>query len=996
MANWTPPTYIPHSPNDAESVKYHIERAKLGYLAEAGAMDTNYDTELQIIRNHIKNKSRYGEHLKNLSEADLQDLAQKVTINKTNNAKILAQSQKTLAEKFPMSKIEEITAKWAGKARGLVITNLSKKDQAKYHEEVAAFKKKRAEATWNTDSYKAEIEGKIYDLDFELEMLRTPPEKREALIKEKIAEIKGNKYDIGLTDPEEKAAAEAKLIAKDKQTLKRLEGLSKKYRSPAGSYTGESAVEVAVRKAKEGLSTATDKTKKAGNAVVGALDTAGEKVQKGVKAVVPGTGPAVSTPSPVVRPTAPAANTPPPAAPAASAASTPPPAGLPPPPSAAPAPAAGTPPPANLPPPPSASGSRPPDTQNPKYLPSQPSAPTANTPTAPSGQNYPAAGREGVVGVTDEGVRVALEGDDVKGRKWEPKVGKTIPAVTPSESRPSGPVNTVPYGTTTPLKPDSAKGRSGVVVTDASGNKKVGFVSTQVPVRPTVSTPIENPSILSDLVGPIVESAKMIGGVAGKGTMDVVSGAANLIKKAVVPTNPRDILRGNTEAAKAKAPTTEAKPAPDNLPKYAYGYDPLTGKQTAGPAKSTSYGHLSSRVSILRDRNLVPFLSGRNAADLKNELAARHGASDLETFIQKAVNRSGLFTATEAGQVVQQLKSDPIFKGLIDAGMPVDRQKGPFKAGGAPKVEVKDAQGNVLPKGNAVPKATPPVETARDRLDAIRKAEAQRIAAEQARVAAEQAAETQRVATATAAFTEEQRLAAQAEAERKAIIEAFQNRSPAGNEPSFPAGTRFGEALPFVGNSGVTRQDRLRQISAENKKGVTVDEVLLQRWLKNRTATSTPESQAATGRPAPYIRGMERGVKPPSAGAQALRTVGGTALQGVGFAPDVFNAARLLKGGAITPDGQILSQTEQMTAAIERMKNLGKPVQPVEDTPWYVNLANLPVEMAKQSWDDIQAIGKFGKYEKTKAQETEEALQRFVDEANARRLYGIPRDGETF
>lgn len=708
----------------------------------------------------------------------------------------------------------------------------------------------------------------------------------------------------------------------------------------------------------------------------------GGAVKKAATAVIPGSGPVVSPSSPVARPTASATSTP------APAASTPPPANLPPPPSAAPAPAASTPPPANLPPPPSTSTNQPPATPRVWTGPNSRAgdAPAQTSSANPAGTNYPAAGREGVVGVGDEGIKVAVEGDLVTGRKWEPRVGKTIPAVTPSEARPSGPVNTVPYGTTTPLNLTSGKGRSGVAVTDASGNKKVGFVSTQTPsVKPTVTPPIENPSILSDLVGPIVESAKMIGGAAGKGTMDVVSGAANLIKKAVVPTSGRDILRANAEAAKAKAPTTEAKPAPDTLPKYAYGYDPLTGKQTAGPAKSTSYGHLSSRVSILRDKNLVPFLSGRNAADLKNELAARYGATDLETFIQKAVNRSGLFTATEAGKVVQQLKSDPIFKGLIDAGMPVDRQKGPFKAGGTPKVEVKDAQGNVLPKGNAVPKATPPVETARDRLDAIRKAEAQRIAAEQA-------AETERIAKATASFTEEQRLAAQAEAEKKAVIDAFQNRSPAGNEPAFPAGTRFGEALPFVGNSGVTRQDRLRQISAENKKGVTVDEIMLQRWLKNRTATSTPESQAATGRPAPYIRGMERGVKPPSRGAMLAGQVGGAALQGVGFAPDVFNAARLLKGGAITPDGQILSPTEQMTFAIERMKNLGQPVQPVENPPWYINLAHVPVEMAQQSWDDIQALGKFGKYKKTKAQEAEDALQRFTDEAAVRQLYGVPRE----
>jgi hypothetical protein len=121
--------------------------------------------------------------------------------------------------------------------------------------------------------------------------------------------------------------------------------------------------------------------------------------------------------------------------------------------------------------------------------------------------------------------------------------------------------------------------------------------------------------------------------------------------------------------------------------------------------------------------------------------------------------------------------------------------------------------------------------------------------------------------------------------------------------------------------------------------------------------------------------------------------VGGAALQGVGFAPDVFNAARLIRGGDIQQDGMIVTPTEKMTMAIEQMKNLGKPVQPVEDTPWYINLANLPVEMAKQSWDDIQAIGGFGKYNLTPAQQQEAALQRFVDEATVRQLQGVPRDG---
>ena len=745
-------------------------------------------------------------------------------------------------------------------------------------------------------------------------------------------------------------------------------------------------------------------------AVGGAVKKTVGAVKNAAVSAIPGTGPTVSPPSPVVRPVT-TTNAVPPIADmggagvllpntSAPAASAPPPAGLPPPPSAAPkpAPAANTPPPANLPPPPSAGGTRVPDTQNPKYLPAKPPESTPpTTPAAPAGQGgYPASGKGGVVGVEEGGVRVALEGDLAQGRKWDPKLGRTIPTVIADDARPAGSVDTTPYGTTSPLDPKSGKGRSGVPVTDASGNRRVGFVSTQPSGRPVVpAPPVKNPSILADLVGPVTESAKMIGGVVGKGTMDVVTGAANLIKKAVVPTNPRDILRGNQPAkpatpapAKPVSATVEA----DKLPKYAYGYDPATGKQTGGPATKATYGDVGRRISAFKDKNLIPFLNGRHAEELRGELAGKHGAYDLETFIQKAANRSGLFTPTEVGQVVKQLKSDPIFKSLVDAGMPVDAQKGPFKSGGAPKPVIKDKQGNVLPVGNSVPKATPPVETAADRLAKIRAAEAQRIATEQARVAAEQAAETKRVAEATAAWTEEQKAAAAREAERKAIIKAFQDRSPAGDEPAFPAGTRFGAGQDFVGNSGLNRWDRLRQIAIENKKGVTLDEVLLQRWLKGRTATSTPESQAATGKPAPYIRGMERGVKPPSRGALLAGQVGGAALQGVGFAPDVFNAARLIRGGDIQQDGMIVTPTEKMTMAIEQMKNLGKPVQPVEDTPWYVNLANLPVEMAKQSWDDIQAIGGFGKYNLTPAQQQEAALQRFVDEATVRQLQGVPRD----
>ena len=700
-------------------------------------------------------------------------------------------------------------------------------------------------------------------------------------------------------------------------------------------------------------------------AVGGALDTVGENVQKGVQAVIPGSGPATSKPSEVVRPPAPAA----------PAANTPPPAGLPPPPSATASTAASTPPPAGLPPPPSSSTSGVPDTQNPKYLPSQPPASTPpTTPAAPAGQGgFPAAGKGGVVGVGEGGVTVQVEGDLAAGRKWTPQVR---PVVAP-DARPSGIQTGAPYGTTSPLTPTAGVGQSGKVVTDASGQPKVGFVSRPNAPKPvggpvTASPPVANPSLLADLVGPITESAKMIGGVVGKGTMDVVAGAAKVVKNMVVTPSAREILQGNQPAKPATPPPAKptAKTEADKLPKYAYGYDPATGKQTGGPATKATYGDVGRRVSAFRD-TLVPYLNGRNAAELRGEIAGKHGAYDLESFIQKAANKSGMFTASEVGQVVQQLKGDPMFKGLVDAGLPVDRPKGPFKAGGAPKKVVKDGKGNVLPVGNTVPKATPPAETAADRLAKIR-------------------------AEATAKFTQENAALAAAEAERKAIIDAFQQRSPAGNEPAWDGtervdngseaskwkGTPWAKVPTFTGRpSGVTRQDRLRQIAIENKKGVTPLEVKYARATGGHNENLYGNLLRRT---------LSFGEAPPSAGAQAVRSLAGTAVQGVGFAPDVFNAARLLRGGAITPDGQILSQTEQMGMAIDRIKNLGKPAQPVDETPWYVRLGQIPVEMAQQSWDDIQAIGGFGKYNLTPAQKQEQALQRFVDEAAVRQIYGVP------
>jgi hypothetical protein len=926
MDDWTPPPHIPHDGQSDYWKRLSAERAKLSYLSRnAGAMDTSFDTELDLLRKQIAAKSSTGVLIQNLGEDDLADLARRITTDKANNARLLAESQTKMQNQFPMSRLGEITAKWEKKARGLSLTNLSPADRAKYDAEIAKFKKGRAQLNWNLDSYKQELAAKLIEVDFAAELDAALPADRDALVKEKLKEIKdrAKTYDVenNYTDPEEGKRELQKILARDKRELESIERVSSKYKNSAGSYTGESKVEVAVRKTKEAVTAAAEKTKKAGAAVKNAGASAGQAVKNAAVGAIPGTGPAVSPPSPLVRPTTtnavpsipdmggagvlaptpappPAGLPPPPSAASAPApaASTPPPSGLPRPPSAAPAPAASTPPPANLPTPPSASA------YPPLRLAGKP--PTA----PPAGQGgYPPSGNGGVVGVGEDGITVRITGDLAAGRKWTPRVR---PSFVAPDARPAGLTTGAPYGTTSPLTPTAGNAQSGKPVTDATGQTRVGFVSSPTAPKPTgrpivPAPPVQNPSILAELVGPVTESAKMIGGLVGKGTVDVVVGAANLIKKAVVPTNPRDILRGNQPAKPATpAPakptaTTEA----DKLPRYAYGYDPATGKQTGGPATKATYGDMGRRVSSFRD-NLIPYLNGRNAAELRGELAGKHGAYDLETFLQKAANRSGMFTASEVGQVVQQLKSDPMFKGLVDAGLPVDAPKGPFKAGGAPKKEIKDAQGNVLPKGNSVPKATPPpTETAADRLAKIRAAEAQRIAAEQA-------AETKRVAEATAAWTEEQKAAAVREAERKALIKALQDRSPAGTEPAFPAGTRFGAGQDFVGNSGLNRWDRLKQIAIENKNGVTADEVMLQRWLKSRTATSTPESRAATGKPAPYIRGMERGVKPPSAGARFGGQVGNVGAQGVGFLPDIMNAYALSRGGPISGSGQVLYPSE--------------------------------------------------------------------------------------
>ena len=199
MADWTPPPHIPHDGQSDYWKRLTAERVKLKYLEiHAGAMDTSFDKELGLIRNQINAKSGSGVLIQNLGEDDLADLARRITTDKANNARLVAESQTKMQNQFPMSRLGEITAKWEKKARGLSITNLKPEDRAKYDAEIAKFKKGRAQLIWNLGDYKQELAAKLIEVDFAAELDAALPADRDALVKEKLKEIKdrAKTYDV--------------------------------------------------------------------------------------------------------------------------------------------------------------------------------------------------------------------------------------------------------------------------------------------------------------------------------------------------------------------------------------------------------------------------------------------------------------------------------------------------------------------------------------------------------------------------------------------------------------------------------------------------------------------------------------------------------------------------------------------------------------------------------------------------------------------------------
>ena len=368
-----------------------------------------------------------------------------------------------------------------------------------------------------------------------------------------------------------------------------------------------------------------------------------------------------------------------------------------------------------------------------------------------------------------------------------------------------------------------------------------------------------------------------------------------------------------TAEAKVKADAKTALARLAEKPSKTF-YNPNTGRsgviapQLSSQQASGVMSPLGDRVSRTLYSDILPYARGIQNPQV--ELPAVFGNDVTQkSFIEKALVRSGRFTSDEIGGVTRSILNNPDAMSELTrviGHLPVDNQ--PLTAGGAPKPFPQRQTGNSLPKVTTIE------ETARDRLAAQRQLQAEEQALAEARAKAAQEAELLRIAAEEkAAFDQlkHDRLVEAAGAkERQALIDEIKAKSPTGNEPAWAAGTRFGESMPFVGNSGLTRQDRLRQISIENKKGVTPDEVMLQKWLKSRLPTSTPESQAATGKPAPFIRGMERGVKPPSAGMRAAGQIAETGLHGLGYLPDIMSAYALSRGGPISGSGQVLYPNE--------------------------------------------------------------------------------------
>ncbi len=895
MADWTPPPFIPHDGQSDYYKKFDVERRKLSYLTSIGDGDIPYDTHLSIIRNHIAKKSQIGQPLSILSEADIQDLAQRSTVNAHNNSKLLAKSRAELDAKFPMSKIDEIGTKWAKKARGQVLTNLSPADRAKYDAEIAKFKKGRADAEWNTGKYKKDIERQLYEHDFDHQLRTLHPDQREQFIADEVKRIKADQKAYtggGYTDPAEAEAHRLKLVAADDAELKHIETVAKKFQNPAGSYTGESRVEVAVKKAKAGLATATDKTKKAGSAVGGA-------VKKAVTAVLPAQGPVVPPPSPLVRPVTAA----PAPTPVASKPATPVPAGLPPPPSAA-IPATPTVPVVPL---PSAA----------QQAAQGSTAPTASGLTLQKGRAFTPVddaqaqlarlnGAGGVSGVSRDGIQVQETSEEfiarTKGTSKEGIHKVNLKSLPRASYEPTVRIEAQPVDPAIIAK--NATRRAQLELQAKTG---------KMPPKSGVSLQLEEGGTLLDIAKRQLPTVFKVGdAIANIGGPSAEQRAATERFKA------EQKVKADAKAALADLERNPVSVKPEKV-----FYNPQSGREGAiSPEATPAQGR--ALMSSFRDRltktlysDILPYARG---GPMKAEIAKLFGQGATQrSFLERALQRSGRFTPEEIQVAWRSIMNNPDAMATLTPaighlpaeGQPLPNQ--PLPSGGAPKPLPQ------RPTGNSLPLVTPIEETARDRLAAQRQLQAEAQALAQAEARAAQEAEFLRIAAEEKAAFDLNKHNVLVERARKAdeaaqaliaknIKDEIRARSPAGTEDAWEGTPFYSNSTKtnfFPATSGVTRLDRLRQIAVENKRGVNPLEIKLARLTGGQPNTNLYGDLMG--------RTLRSGQAPPSAGARVAGQVGNVGAQSVGFLPDIMTAYALSRGGPITPDGRVLYPSEVTT-----------------------------------------------------------------------------------
>lgn len=893
MADWTPPPSTPYSQNDPTHKGLMAEQRKLKYLREQVSMSsTDFDTQLGFIRQHIAKGTDRGLMLKPLSEDDILDLAKRVTRDQNINADTFAATVAKKDKNFPLSKRDEILQKHLKKNKVTSERQLTLEQSRAWSKELGEFDKARDAASTNPmKAYEASVEHKLRVAEFTQELHSVPPHERAAFIEKfkKETELqKGPKaLSVAHLDKEGQEKARLKAIAEVKAEIDGMDEASKVFKSPNDSFTGESKVEVAVRKAKAGLTTATDKTKKAGAAV-------GSAVKKAGLAVLPAQGPVVPPPSPLVRPVTAA----PAPAPVAPKPATPVPAGLPPPPSAA-IPAAPVVPVVPVVPLPSAAQQA-----------QQGVAPTTSGLTLQKGRAFTPVddaqaqllrlnGAGGISGVSRDGIQVQETSEEfiarTKGTSKEGihKVNKK--ALPYASYEPTVRVETQPIDPAVTAK--NATRRAQLELQAKTG---------KMPPKSGVSLQLEQGGSLLDIAKRQLPTVFKVGdAIANIGGPTAEQRAATERFKA------EQKVKADAKAALADLDRNPVAVKPEKV-----FYNPQSGRQgvispeatpSRGRALMSSFG---DRLTKTLYSDILPYARGE---PMKAEIAKLFGEGATQrSFLERALQRSGRFTPEEIQVAWRSIMNNPdamatltpVFGHLPAEGQPLPNQ--PLPSGGAPKPLPQ------RPTGNSLPKVTPIEETARDRLAAQRQLQAEARALAEAEAKAAQEAEFLRIAAEEkAAFDQlkHDRLVATAnEAERKALIDAIKARSPAGDEDAWKGTPWSASSAPMNRGNSSTPDYRaqLRKAQQKNIRNLNKDTTLINsdeykynKWLRANMVES--EATAANaGRPRqfapPRLSDFPR-VRNPNSMMPTLDALAPT-LRGIG------NAARttgVVAGAVLTP-----------------------------------------------------------------------------------------------